>query len=47
MHNLELREAPLVRYQVDNLREQNLESLVLRHDHLVIFQLFFHHVELR
>ena len=29
-HNLELREAPLVRYQVDNLGFQNWESLLVQ-----------------
>ena len=39
MQNMELREAHMVRYQVDNLRVQNWESLLLRNAPIVRCQL--------
>ena len=47
MHILDLRGDPLVRYEVYNLRVQNCESLVLRHDPLVICQVEMEMVILR
>ena len=38
VHNIELKEAPLVRYQVENLMVKNWEILLLRYVPLMIFQ---------
>ena len=47
VQNIDLREAPLVRYQVENLRVQNYESLVLRYAPSVICQVETEMVSLR
>ena len=47
VHNIYLREVPLVIYQVENLRLNNRESMVLRYSLLVICKVEMYMVSFR